>query len=84
MLDHKQYDQVRSILSARSMVRWQDKKLIGIDYYRQTPEIRNSFDTRKQIAVLKRDGFAERSEQIRPETNITKKEKEMKINIKQK
>ena len=32
MLDHKQYDQVRSILSARSMVRWQDKKLIGIDY----------------------------------------------------
>lgn len=58
------------------------KKLVGIDYYRQTPELRECFDTRKQIAVLKREGFAARSEQIRP--GETKKKTETTLTIKQK
>lgn len=55
------------------------KKLLGIDIYRQTPELRECFDTRKQIAVLKREGFAERSEQIRPGQPKQKTETEIKI-----
>lgn len=58
------------------------KKLKGIEIYRQTPELRECFDTRKQIAVIKRDGFAPRSEQIRPEGR--KQKTENTIEIKQK
>ena len=32
MLDNKQYNEVKALLSQRSMVRWQDKKLVAIDY----------------------------------------------------
>ena len=32
MLDQKQYDEVKALLSQRSMVRWQDEKLVAIDY----------------------------------------------------
>lgn len=48
------------------------KKFIGMKLYRQDDFIRDSFDTRKQIAILKRDGFVPRSEQIRPENEIKK------------
>lgn len=39
-------------------------KFIGIDYYRQNEELRNCFDTRKQIGRIKREGFAPREAQI--------------------
>ena len=39
-------------------------KLIGIEWYRQNKELRDCFDTRKQIGRIKREGFAPREKQI--------------------
>lgn len=39
-------------------------KLIGIEWYRQNKELRDCFDTRKQIGKLKREGFAPREKHI--------------------
>jgi hypothetical protein len=47
-------------------------KFKGITYYRHTEELRNCFDTRKQIGRIKKEGFAPREKQIRatePTTN---------------
>lgn len=47
-------------------------KLKGIDFYRQDKKLRDSFDTRKQIGRIKREGFAPRESQIRAvPTNTT-------------
>lgn len=40
-------------------------KLKGISYYCHNDDLRNCFDTRKQIGKLKREGFAPRESQIR-------------------
>lgn len=40
-------------------------KLKGISYYSHDNNLRNCFDTRKQIGKLKREGFAPRESQIR-------------------
>lgn len=40
-------------------------KLKGIFFYRQNDELRNCFDTRKQIKKLAKEGFAPRESQIR-------------------
>lgn len=47
-------------------------KFKGIEFYRQDDNLRNSFDTRKQIGKIKREGFAPRESQIRADnTNRT-------------
>jgi hypothetical protein len=50
------------------------KKLKRIFFYRHDSALRDSFDTMKQIAILKREGFAPRSEQIRPDIPKGKQE----------
>lgn len=49
-------------------------KLKGFFFYRQDDELRNCFDTRKQIKKLAKEGFAPRESQIKPtvsnKTNI--------------